>query len=84
VLQRADATLLFYTVRQASTGRQCLTVASGSGPGGPFLDGSSGPLECGDDHPPERHHPDDHERTHLCERQADRQCDEEEDLERKA
>jgi hypothetical protein len=48
VLPRADGALLFYTVRQASTGRQCLTVAVGSGPGGPFLDGSSGPLECGD------------------------------------
>lgn len=48
VLPRADGAVLFYTVRQASTGRQCLSVAAGSGPGGPFLDGSSGPLECGD------------------------------------
>ncbi len=46
-LQRADATLLYYTVRQASTARQCLSVAVGAGPGGPFIDGSTGPMECG-------------------------------------
>jgi len=42
-LPRGGVTLLYYTVRQASTGRQCLTVAAGSSPGGPFLDGSFGP-----------------------------------------
>jgi Glycosyl hydrolases family 43 len=46
-LQRSDATLLYYTVREASSSQQCLSVAIGAGPGGPFLDGSTAPLECG-------------------------------------
>jgi hypothetical protein len=48
VLQRADATLLYYTVREAASGRQCLSVAIGKSPAGPFVDGSAAPLECGD------------------------------------
>jgi uncharacterized membrane-anchored protein YhcB (DUF1043 family) len=46
-LVRGPVTVLYYTVRQASTGNQCISVAVSAAPGGPFLDGSSGPLECG-------------------------------------
>ncbi len=47
MLQRPDATLLYYTVREASSGRQCLSVAVSRGPAGPFLDGSTAPMDCG-------------------------------------
>jgi hypothetical protein len=46
-LVRGPTTVLYYTVREAFTGRQCLSAAVGSAPGGPFLDPSSAPLECG-------------------------------------
>lgn len=46
-LVRPGGTVLYYTVREAFTGRQCLSVAGSGSPGGPFLDGSPGPLECG-------------------------------------
>jgi Glycosyl hydrolases family 43 len=47
-LARGPVTVLYYTAREASSGRQCITVALGASPGGPFLDGSTAPLECGD------------------------------------
>jgi uncharacterized membrane-anchored protein YhcB (DUF1043 family) len=47
-LQRGPQTVLYYTVREKSTGRQCLSLALSPSPGGPFLDGSSGPIECGE------------------------------------
>jgi hypothetical protein len=43
---RGPVTVLYYTVREASSRRQCISVAISAAPGGPFLDGSSGPLEC--------------------------------------
>jgi hypothetical protein len=36
----------YYTVREAFSGNQCLSVAFGREPAGPFLDASSGPLVC--------------------------------------
>lgn len=46
-LVRPGGTVLYYTVREAYTGRQCISVALSGTPDGPFLDGSPGPLECG-------------------------------------
>jgi beta-xylosidase len=42
--------LMYYTVRQVSSGRQCISVATASTPGGPFADSSVGPLVCQLDH----------------------------------
>jgi beta-xylosidase len=36
----------YYTVREASTGSQCVSVAVGREPAGPFTDLSTGPLVC--------------------------------------
>lgn len=47
VLLRPGGAVLYYTGREAATGRQCLSSAIGPGPAGPFLDPSTGPLECG-------------------------------------
>jgi beta-xylosidase len=44
---RLGGAVLYYTVRERATGRQCVSVAIGGGPAGPFLDPSSAPLECG-------------------------------------
>lgn len=38
--------VLYYTVRHAETGKQCISVATSASPTGPFVDGSSGPLIC--------------------------------------
>jgi hypothetical protein len=46
-LVRGPTTILYYTVREAFTGRQCISAAVGGAPGGPFLDPSTAPLECG-------------------------------------
>jgi hypothetical protein len=46
VLRRGDRWLLFYAVRHAASGQQCISVASAAGVGGPYLDASSGPLVC--------------------------------------
>jgi Glycosyl hydrolases family 43 len=46
-LVRPAGTVLYYTVREAFTGRQCISVATSGSPTGPFADGSTGPLECG-------------------------------------
>ncbi len=43
---RGPVTVLYYTVREASSRRQCISAAISASPGGPFLDGSSGPMEC--------------------------------------
>jgi hypothetical protein len=37
---------MYYTVRDAASGRQCISVATSAGPRGPFADTSSGPLVC--------------------------------------
>ena len=39
---------MYYTVREAATGRQCISRAISSGPGGPYVDTSTAPLVCGD------------------------------------
>jgi len=46
VVRPGGTYLMYYTVRDAASGRQCITVASSIGPGGPFADTSSGPLVC--------------------------------------
>ncbi len=46
-LVRPAGTVLYYTVREAFTGRQCISVAVSAVPTGPFVDGTTGPLECG-------------------------------------
>jgi hypothetical protein len=38
--------VLYYTARHAASGRQCISVATGRSPAGPFVDGSAGPLVC--------------------------------------
>jgi GH43 family beta-xylosidase len=42
--------LMYYTVRQTASGRQCISVASADSPEGPFVDDSDGPLVCQLDH----------------------------------
>ncbi|MGZ4755515.1 MAG: family 43 glycosylhydrolase [Acidimicrobiia bacterium] len=46
-LARGAVTVLYYTVREKASGNQCISLAISGAPGGPFLDGSSKPLECG-------------------------------------
>ena len=46
VLPRPDGYVLYYTVRHAASGRQCISVATATSPAGPFVDRSSGPLIC--------------------------------------
>jgi beta-xylosidase len=46
VLQRGLGYVLYYTVRQRTSGRQCLSRAVSLLPGGPFIDLSLGPLVC--------------------------------------
>ncbi len=46
VLPRGGTFLMYYTVHDAASGRQCISVATSATPGGPFTDSSSGPLLC--------------------------------------
>jgi hypothetical protein len=46
VLQQGTGFLMYYTVRDAALGLQCISVASSSTPGGPFVDASKAPLVC--------------------------------------
>jgi Glycosyl hydrolases family 43 len=46
VLVRGDRVVAYYTVREASTGRQCISVAVADSPAGPFVDESDGPFIC--------------------------------------
>ncbi len=46
VLARQGRYVLYYTTRHAASGMQCLSVAQGTSPEGPFVDGSTGPLVC--------------------------------------
>ena len=48
VLPRLIGFVMYYTVREAATGRQCVSRATSLGPGGPYVDTSTGPLVCGD------------------------------------
>ena len=50
VLQRGLAFLMFYTVRDRASHRQCISVARSILPTGPFIDTSNGPLVCQLDH----------------------------------
>ena len=47
VLPRLIGYVMYYTVREAATGRQCISRATSLGPGGPYVDTSTGPLVCG-------------------------------------
>ena len=38
--------VMYYTVRDAAYGRQCISTAVSATPGGPFSDASTGPLVC--------------------------------------
>jgi beta-xylosidase len=46
VLPRGDGYVVYYTVREAASGRQCISRAVASAPVGPFTDDSAGPLVC--------------------------------------
>jgi hypothetical protein len=46
VLRRGGEFLMYYTVRDAALGRQCISVATSANPGGPFVDRSTAPLVC--------------------------------------
>lgn len=46
VMRLGGSFLMYYTVRDAASGRQCVSVASSDGPGGPFTDASPAPLVC--------------------------------------
>jgi hypothetical protein len=47
-LDRYPSAVMYYTVREKATGRQCLSLAVATSPGGPYLDGSQAPMECGE------------------------------------
>jgi len=38
--------VMWYTARETSSGRQCLSVATAAAPGGPFTDSSAAPIIC--------------------------------------
>lgn len=46
VMKRGERWLLYYTVRQRSSRRQCISTALADRPEGPFVDSSPGPLIC--------------------------------------
>jgi len=46
VVQIGAGFVMYYTARLAEIGRQCISVASGSDPAGPFADRRSQPLVC--------------------------------------
>ena len=46
VLARDGGYVVYYTVREASSGKQCISRGVASRPAGPFRDDSSGPLIC--------------------------------------
>ena len=50
VLARDGRFVLYYTVREAASGVQCISRAVASSPTGPFLDDSRSPLVCQRDH----------------------------------
>jgi hypothetical protein len=49
VLARSSKFVLYYTVREASTDRQCISRGVARNAGGPFVDNSAGPLRCAGD-----------------------------------
>ena len=46
VVARASGFVAYYTVREITTGRQCISLAVAASPGGPFVDATTGPLVC--------------------------------------
>lgn len=46
VLVRGDRVVAYYTVRNAATGHQCVSVAVADHPAGPFVDASDEPFVC--------------------------------------
>lgn len=50
VAASAGTYVMWYTVRDRASGRQCLSVATATAPSGPFVDASSGPAVCQLDH----------------------------------
>jgi beta-xylosidase len=46
VVARSGRYVLYYTTTEASSGRQCISVATAATPTGPFGDSSTGPLLC--------------------------------------
>jgi Glycosyl hydrolases family 43 len=47
VIARGPSTYdLYYATRDRSSGRQCISVATGTTPGGPYTDASTAPLVC--------------------------------------
>jgi hypothetical protein len=47
VLQRFGGFVMYYTVREKTSGRQCVSRAVAPAPGGPYVDTSTAPLACG-------------------------------------
>lgn len=47
---RGSTFIMYYTVRDAASGRQCISTATASGPAGPFTDTTSSALLCQLDH----------------------------------
>jgi beta-xylosidase len=45
-MARAGVFLMYYTVRDGASGRQCVSLATSALPGGPFADTSTAPLLC--------------------------------------
>ncbi len=50
VVARSGGYVMYYSVRNAAAGRQCISVATSTTPGGPFHDTSTGPFICQLDH----------------------------------
>jgi beta-xylosidase len=46
VLARAGRYVMYYSVRDAASGRQCISAAVSAAPAGPFVDASTGPMVC--------------------------------------
>ncbi|HET6965971.1 MAG TPA: glycoside hydrolase family 43 protein [Acidimicrobiales bacterium] len=46
VMKIGDVYVMYYTVRDTALSTQCISLATSTTPGGPFVDKSSGPLIC--------------------------------------
>jgi len=46
VIKTSSAYLMYYTVQDAASGRQCISMATATQPAGPFTDDSSAPFIC--------------------------------------
>ena len=52
VVRRSEHYVMWYTVRERASARQCISMATADGPLGPFTDLSSGPVICQSAGPP--------------------------------